>query len=191
MTQTYNLRSTARAVGYITATNELAMDTGTASAATATDTLTSASQNAFVWTSDANQPNSADWPAASAGDPYQLRIDISAMGSALALSESDFCYRIDSAAITLLETLDAANSSWDSTTGTGLKTITDSTSASAGDVTDRVSVRVFVTTSDTMMNNVITIQNLNTTTPYFKGPWGSVAAARVPRSTPYPQLLPH
>lgn len=172
MSKSYNLRNTALAVGWVAATAELAMDTGTATAATNAQTVTSATQSVYAFTSPSNEPNVADWPAASVGDPYKVVIDVTVMEAAVALDGVAMFSRVTADASANAEV--AVDGTWDTTTGTGLKTGTNTTwDPAAGANTDRFGIRIRCTTSNTMMSNAITIGSLNTTTTFAQGPWST------------------
>lgn len=165
----FNLRNTVLAVGWVAAADEFEMNVGTGTSATDTKTLTTAGES-WAWTTPATYPNVADWPAASVNEPYRAVINVTAMGSAVSLSTaSGVCVSSDGAS-----NLQSWSMPWDSTTGTGLKTASNtSVNPTAGSASDRFGVQVPVATSNTMMDNSITISGLNTSGTYAEGPWAA------------------
>lgn len=182
MSKTYNLRANTLAVGWASAPagNEYQMDSGTGASTADSVTMTASPMDLWAWTTAAAEPDSADWPAASAGDPYKAVIDVTTMNAAVALSNAGDAFgesfkRLNSA----LTRQEGALGTWDSTTGTGLKTLSNTSwNPAAGAAGDRFGVVINATTSNVMMDNVISITSLNTTTTYAQGPWSTGPASQ-------------
>lgn len=175
MTQTYNLRSTTLAYPSRTFIHELEMNTGTAASSTVshTETFAGVDNNTVVWGTAAGQPNSAAWPVGTGGNPYKIVVNLTVMGSAMILSTTTY-QRCDS---TLNELTISSTGTWDSTTGTGLKTNTHTSwdpyaSGGIGVTDQRWSVAVLTQSSSGTMNNTITFGTLNTSTTFATHPLG-------------------
>ena len=54
-------------------------------AASPTTTVTAGTTGTCVWSSEAGWPNSGDWPAASAGDPFKGVLNITAIGADISI----------------------------------------------------------------------------------------------------------
>jgi hypothetical protein len=167
MTITYYGRDVDLAVGWATVTFEKEMNTTTATAASLTITIGALASEAYVWTTPANEPNSADWPS---GD-FHAQIDISAIGADIVLNDADSLFgRISGDGTAALA--GSTSATWDSNSGTGLKLYTKTAyNFPAGAATDRFGVEVVAKNNNDHKSQDITIQNVNTTTTYFDGPW--------------------
>lgn len=183
MSKTYNLRSTDGSANWLSAAFELDMDSGTSASQAAATTLTASLVTVAGWTTDPGEPNVADWPAASVGDPYKMVVDVTAMGANVALSNTDSgFYRLNSLATLVAQSI---SGTWDSTVGTGLKTMEHTSwNPFAGVAEDRFGVLVSATTSNTMMDNGLTLGSLNTGTVYAQGPWSTGPSTTTLTPTP-------
>lgn len=186
MTKTYYLDSVALAQAYAAADveNQALADSGSLTPGSDTASIAAGAQeNAFAFCGPAGEPNSADWPVASAGDPYKAVIDISSIGGDLDINFSQVIRRVASDLSTAVL---AASLTWDSSTGTGIKTATNTTAdPAAGTADERVGFNFFVDNNNTMKAETITL-DLGTTATYMEGPWTVAAADRLP---PYPRVV--
>lgn len=167
-TITYYQRDTDRANGLHTFPNENALELTTGVSATETVTTNASTVLAWLFTTDTNQPNSADWPsgvyntqwnctAASAGVNYQAQHNTS-VANGWARVNSTLSATIDEIAVTT-----GVHS------GTGLKLSSSATNdQAAGTATDRFTTAL-VAAGDSH-GDVITLQ-FNTTDSYADGPW--------------------
>jgi hypothetical protein len=181
VTKTAYLDSVALANGVYTADVENQAIADAASLTPGTDTASIAaasSESAFVFSAEADFPDSADWPGSSSGDPYKAVISVSAIGADLTLNGG----AVAPQSIFIQFTADLASydqfsgGTWDSTTGTGLKTLTQTGwNPGAGLSTYRAGLVVSVKNAATMKAETITL-NLGTTATYMQGPWPIVPA---------------
>ena len=163
-TITYYQRDTNRANPEQTASHEDALELTTAASATESITLDSGSVTAWTFTTDTNQPNSADWPSGSYR--FQLNCTAASLGVSYCGTVLNEFRRTDSA-ISSLETWSNVESAF---SGTGLKLATSSKDPAAGSASDRFYC-VFAASGDSH-GDAITLQ-LNTTDSYADGPWST------------------
>ncbi len=174
-TITYYQRDTARAVGVGTFTYENALETITATAATQSLTTDASHISSWIFSTPANEPNSADWPSGQ----YHSQLDCTAASAGLVYGigstpasvhdrgfnrvSSDLTSALDNALIT------SGNGDADDFSGTGLKlTTSDTSDRPAGSAGDRFSVAVHADGDST--GDAITLE-LNTADSYADGPW--------------------
>ena len=183
-TITYFGSNTAQAVGWVAGIKENQALTVTSGAATITDTvpLSTTNRYSYVWTTNAGEPNSADWPSGV----FNIQIDVSAIGADLTVGGSfasgtnGQLSRVSSDGATSQE---ARTNGTTSSGGTGVKLFTSGTfDATAGSAGDRYGQAIQVHNSSSMKNEDITIQNVNTATCYLDGPWTPAAVVNPQKS---------
>jgi hypothetical protein len=149
-----------------------------ASLTSATDTVSCAANstvNVFAWMSETTYPNMVDWPAASAGDPYELAIDVNSIGADLTLPNGG-TGGPNYAGMLMTDSTGAtaevvAGPAWDSNSGTGIKKMTDTAANPAlGTATNRMICTVGVTNANAHSSQNL-ILNLGTTSTYMVGPF--------------------
>lgn len=166
MTIQYFLRDTARAVGFVTQTHEVALETATAAVGTLTATISQGVfERHFVFTTPANEPNSAAWPTGT----FDVGVDINAIDSDLTITNLDF-WRISADTNSQLE-IEQQSVSW-STTGLH-STTTASKTWTAGNASDRLALGIGVNNTNAHMDEDITL-DVNTSDTYVTGPWTAV-----------------
>lgn len=142
----------------------------------ATDTVTLAAAEssvaAFGFASEAGFPNDADWPS---GD-YVAVISVNAIGADITLDLGGLGGAHFNRLTSTTTSAEALNNtgnygSWDSRSGTGLKTFTlTGDDPGAGSSTDRIGFIIEASNAATMKAQDITL-NLGTTATYIEGPW--------------------
>lgn len=131
--------------------------------------------------SPSDEPNSADWPAASAGDPYKVQLDVATAGADLTfglyVARGGHLARVNSALSSDLENAGVGTAfSW---SGTGLKTGNDEQwNPTSGSASDRIEAFICVDNS-AMMAETLGV-NLNTSNTYLQGPWVDAPPASRP-----------
>jgi hypothetical protein len=125
----------------------------------------------FVFTSHANEPNSAQWPTGN----YRCQLDVNAVGADLTyglLDQTSLGHfaRVNSALTTDSETKQQAEGAF---TGTGLKlATTGSVSWSSGNASDRFECTVSISRPANHGNQTLTL-NLGDADAFADGPWVS------------------
>lgn len=173
-TRTYYARDTARAVTNITADNELAYETATATPGNVqSGNIGSAADIIFCsWTTPSGEPDSAAWPT---GD-YRHQIDCIAIGANITYgfltigASAGIFARVNDALSSTLESKTQAEGAF---SGTGLKlATTGSVSWTAGNASDRWQGVLAAGRSANHGNQTITLQ-LNETDDFSDGPWAA------------------
>lgn len=175
-TITYYQRDTARAVGFGAFEQELALELSTA--ASGTVSITTSTNGIFVdeavFTTPANEPNSADWPNGTFNTQVNVNaisagvtgaVSAKAAGGGASATGSNLRVTSDLSAIS--EDLDAGATAF---TTTGLKLHSVVLNFAAGVASDRYTIRV-VAKGDSH-GDAITL-TLNTTDSYADGPWST------------------
>lgn len=149
----YNLRSTTSSHTAGTGFKRV-MDTGSGTVTAYVMTMTAAS-GYTGWGTPVGVPNKGLWAG-----PFQAIVDVSAIGANVSLNNGSYFGRMSEDGTVFTEaTSDSTGAgTWDSTTGTGLHSFSDSTWAPTGtDTTDRAVFTLQASTSNTMMDNTLTI----------------------------------
>lgn len=196
MTKAYILDSVALAQGFITALveNQAVVSGGTSATDTASIPGSATNQAAFAFASPSGEPGVADWNFTG---PYHLVIDVSSLGANLSLVSATATaryafYRVSADLSTALNYMYGAGYTWDTTTGTGLHTLTQADVITGSGATDRFVAAVCCANSSSMTAQNLVL-NLGTATEYMDGGWAGGAApdTRVPYVNHMPQLLAH
>lgn len=163
-------RNTDLANGIHVATNEDAMNGGTAPAVSESVSLAFGTNVlGFSFVSPANEPNDANWPNGS----YRCQMDVTAAGAALSYGlltngAAGHFARVDSGLTADQETWVQVEAAF---TGTGLKLATSSIDPAAGAAGDRFEGLLAVRNAATMNNPQTLTLRLNTADSYMDGPW--------------------
>lgn len=172
-TRTYYCSTTALATGVHVASNEFEASSSTGSMVQDAESVAKASQElTHVWTTAANEPNSADWPSGN----YRCQLDVSAAGADLTYgfrtltSAAGHFARVNSGLTADQQTWAQAESAF---SGTGLKLATTGTiDPTAGVAGDRWECLLAVANASTMSAESITL-DLNESDDYTDGPWAA------------------
>ena len=159
-TITYYQRDTDRAVGWVAATHEDALELTTAAAVS--ETVTPGASNIDSWTfaTPANEPNNADWPL---GD-YRVQLDVTAASDGLSYAPLK-CGRVAADLATFLEDFGARTDQ----SGTGLKLFTYATqNPTAGALDNRWGIQLH--TLGDSHGDAMTLR-LNLADAFADGPW--------------------
>jgi hypothetical protein len=165
-TITYYQRDTDRAVGYVAVANEDALELTAGAGETETRSVPGPTSSGGGWafTTDTNQPNSADWPSGN----YRAQLDCSVAGADITYEVTDFA-RVNSTAASVSESVSSGESK---VSGTGLKLFTSGTwNPSAGSAGDR-----FAFVTQEFNANMSMAQNITfvfDSDAYADGPWTS------------------
>lgn len=165
-TITYYQRDTDRAVGWAAGTIEDALELTTAAVVTESIPLDGGS-GTFIFTTPANEPNSADWPIGTYRYQYDVTVASAGVTHGDVGTSLDFV-RVSNDAATSLEGVDSATGSQ---SGVGLFLVTAiDWNPATGSAGDRLGIRVWC--SGDSHGDAITIE-LNTADSYADGPWAS------------------
>ena len=176
-TITYYQRDTARAQEISAFTNENALETSTAVAASQSVTTDASAVDCWSFCTPADEPNSANWPSGQ----WRAQWDCTAASGGLLYgarsfgAQADACCRVNSALNSLISLIVVSNGNGDSNdfSGTGLKLSTsDTTDPAAGNANERFTV--CLKANGDSKNDAITLE-LNTTDSYADGPWAGAA----------------
>lgn len=172
-TKTYYLRDTNLAQGWVSATNENALDTSPGTGQTESVTANSATVVGWAFASPSNEPGSASWPTAT----YHSQLDCTAASSGLIyyhqpnlVFQQHYLLAVSSDLSSTVDVSDTVSSTF---SGTGLKSMSYSWTSPPTSTGDRFVVPVAATGDS--HGDAITLRF--SSDAYADGPWSTGMSA--------------
>ena len=188
MTITYYQSNTADGTtwaGLETTAGHWTLKTTTAASGTVTASWTGIASRSFQWLTEANNPNSADWPNGA----FNTQVDINAIGADMAVTNLKFV-RVTADGATASQAIASTTGEAFNWTTTGLHARGLTANFAAGLASDRFGIDVVANQTNTHKSQTLTF-NVNTVDEYADGPWvvdvsyvGAFLSQEIPSATP-------